>query len=112
MCGTEHTTAVRPGGDLAQRILLRAGGGDSGEPGLDAAAGRVAPGTSGVWEPSFDGGVATGRLGGQSQASGATAPVDGGGGGVSEAIAEPAGGGASDLSLPRSEERRVGKECR
>ena len=64
LCGTEHPTAVRPGGDLAQRVLLRAGGGDPGEPGLDAAAGRVAPGTSGVGESAFDGGVATGRLGG------------------------------------------------
>src|ERR1019366_7245836 len=72
---TELTTAVRTGGDLAQRVLLRAGAGERGEPGFDAAVGRVASETSGVWEPALDGGVAAGRLGGQSQASGATAAV-------------------------------------
>src|ERR1035441_8798760 len=97
---TELTTAVRTGGDLAQRGLFRAGAGERGEPGFDAAVGRVASETSGVWEPALDGGVAAGRLGGQSQASGATAAVDGGGGGVSSTVAEFTRGGTSDLSLP------------
>src|ERR1035437_6728410 len=97
---TELTTAVRTGGDLAQRVLLRAGAGERGESGFDAAVGRVASETSGVWEPALDGGVATGRLGGQPQASGTTAAADGGGSGVSSTVAEFVRGGTSDLSLP------------
>ena len=97
---TELTTAVRTGGDLAQRVLLRAGAGERGESGVDAAVGRVASGTSGVWESAFDCGVAAGRPGGQSQARGATAAVDGGGGGVSQAVVEFTRGGTADLSLP------------
>ena len=35
---------MRVGGDLAQRVLLRARAGERGEPGPDAAVGRVASG--------------------------------------------------------------------
>ena len=51
-------------------------------------------GASGVWESTVDGAAGAGRLGGQSQAGGATAAGDGSGGAVSQALAEPAGGGA------------------
>ena len=74
---TEHTTAVRTGGGLAQRVLLRACGGDPREPGLDAAVGRIAPGTSGIWEPALEGAIATGRPRGQPQAGGPPVAVDG-----------------------------------
>ena len=55
---TEPPAAVRVGWDLAQRLLLRTGAGERGEPGVDAAAGRVASGASGLWQPATDGAVA------------------------------------------------------
>src|SRR5207248_10303699 len=69
---TEHSTTVRADGDLAEQLLLRAAGGECGEPGVDAAAGRIAFGLSRLWEPSFDGAVATSCPGGQPKACGQT----------------------------------------
>ena len=77
LCRTEQTTAVRTGGGLAPRVLLRARSGDPGEAGVNAAAGRVAPGASGVGEPALEGAVATGRPGGKPQAGGPALAVDG-----------------------------------
>lgn len=44
----EPATTMRTIGDLPERLLLRAGGRERGEPSLDAAAGRVALGPPGV----------------------------------------------------------------
>ena len=100
LCGIEFASAVRVGGHRAQWVLLRTGGGDGGESGVDAAFGRVAPGASGVWEPAVAGVIATGRSGGQPQAGGALAPGDGSGSALSAPVLESSGGGASDLPLP------------
>src|SRR5216683_913941 len=97
---TELTAAMRVDGDLAQWVLLRTGAGERREPGLDAAVGRIAFGLSRLWEPAFDGALATGGLGGKPQACGQTAAGDGGAGGVPQALAERTGRRASDLSLP------------
>src|SRR5438477_9720589 len=94
---TEPAAAMRVDWHLAQRLLLRAGARKPGEPRVDATVGRAASGTSGVWEPALDGGVAPG---GQSQTGGATAGVNGGGGHLSQAKPEPTGRRAPDLSLP------------
>ena len=67
----EPAAAVRPAGGLPGQLLLRAVSGDGGKPGVDAALGRVAPGTSGLWQPQADGVVAPGRQLDQSQAGGA-----------------------------------------
>ena len=66
----EHPSAVRAGGNLAQRLLLRASARDPGEPGPDAPVGRVAPGLPGVWEPPLEGAPATRRPGDQPQTGG------------------------------------------
>src|SRR5438309_5365821 len=100
MARAEPTTAMRAGGDLAQRILLRTGAGEPREPGFDAAVGRVASGTSGLREPALGGAFAARGPGGQPQTGGAAAGVDGAGSGVSQAEPEPARARASDLSLP------------
>src|ERR1051326_7257674 len=97
---TELTTAMRVGRYLAQRVLLRAGAGERGEPGTDAAVGRAASGISCVWEPTTDGAVATRGPAGQPQASGAAPGVDGARSGLSQAQPEPARRGPPDLSLP------------
>src|SRR5216110_2856259 len=97
---TEPAAAMRSDWHLAQRLLLRAGARKPGESGLDATVGRAASGTSGVWEPALDVGVAPGGPGGQSQTGGATAGVNGGGGHLSQAQPEPTGRRAPDLSLP------------
>src|ERR1039458_9892644 len=76
---TEPPAAMRVGRDLAQRVLLPTGAGEPGEPGSDAAAGRIAFGTSPLWESATDGAVAARGPGGQSQTSGAAPGVDGGG---------------------------------
>ena len=63
MPGTEPTAAMRVGRHFAQRVLLRTGAGERGEPRLDAAVGRAASGASGLWEPATDGAVACERAG-------------------------------------------------
>src|ERR1035437_796925 len=100
MPSTEPPAAMRVGRDFAQRVLLRTGAGERGEPRLDAAAGRVASGISGLWEPATDGAFAARGSGGQPQARGAATGVDGGGSGLSQAQPEPTRRRASDLSLP------------
>src|SRR3990172_1015120 len=96
----ESATAVRTGGDFAQRVLLRAGAGERGEPGLDAAAGRTAPGPSGLWDSALDGVVAARGSDGQPEAGGPASGVDGDRGGISAAVVEPAGSGTPDLPVP------------
>src|SRR3990172_761343 len=100
MPSTEPPAAMRADGYFAQRVLLRTGAGESGEPRLDATVGRVAPGTSGVWQPAIDGGVAPRRPGGQSQTGRAFVAIDGSGNDLSQAQPEPTGRRTSDLSLP------------
>src|ERR1035438_9286029 len=95
---TEPPAAMRASRDLAQRVLLRTGAGERGEPRLDAAVGRVASGTSGLWEPEAEGAVRARGPGGQSQAGGAAAGVNGGGSSLSQAQPEPARRRAPDLS--------------
>src|ERR1035441_4010590 len=97
---TEPPAAMRGGRELAQRVLLPTGAGEPGEPGSDAAPGRIAFGTSRLWESATDGAVAARGPGGQSQTSGAAPGVDGGGSGLSQAQPEPTRRRASDLSLP------------
>lgn len=94
MSRIEHPTAVRTGGHFAQRLLLRAGVGECGESGVDAAAGRVALGTSGVWESAADGdvrcgGVGCGRRGGE------------------QFLAAGEAGGHRDCASPRKEESHL-----
>src|ERR1035437_11069667 len=81
---TEPPAAMRVGQDLAQWVLLRTAAGEPGESRLDAAAGRVASGTSGLWESAADGAFATRGPGDQSQTGGAATGVDGGGSGLSQ----------------------------
>jgi transposase len=100
MCKTEHSPTVRTDGDLAERLLLRAAGGELGEPGVDAAAGRIASGLSRLWEPAFKGALGTRSPGDQPQASDQTAAAHGAPGGLSQALSEPTWRRASDLSLP------------
>ena len=91
---------MRVGWHLAQRVLLRTAAREPGEPGLDAAVGRVASELSGLWQPAAEGAFAAGRPGGQSQTGGAAAGVDGGQSGLSQAQPEPAWARTSDLPLP------------
>src|SRR5438128_12631660 len=97
---TEPAAAMRVDRHFAQWVVLRAGARKPGEPRVDATVGRAASGTSGVWEPALDGGVAPGGPGGQSQTGGATAGVNGGGGHLSQAKPEPTGRTAPNLALP------------
>src|ERR1035441_4904579 len=97
---TEPPAAMRVGQDLAQWVLLRTAAGEPGESRLDAAAGRVASGTSGLWESAADGAFATRGPGAQSQTGGAATGVDGGASGLSQAQPEPARRRAPDLPLP------------
>ena len=95
----EPAAAVRPAGGLSGQLLLRAVSGDGGEPGVDAALGPVALGTSGLWQPQADGAVAPGRLLDQSQAGGAAVAGHGDRGHLRQAKVEPAGVWASDLPV-------------
>src|SRR5204863_831428 len=97
---TEPPAAMRVDGYFAQRVLLRTGAREPGEPRLDATAGRVAPGTSSLWKSAIDGGVASRRPGGQSQTGSPFIAVDGSGNDLSQAQPEPARRRTSDLSLP------------
>ena len=58
--------SVRTAGALPQRLLLPVCSGDGGEPGVDAAVGRPAPGASGLWQSQADGVVAPAGVGRQS----------------------------------------------
>src|ERR1039458_2303292 len=100
MSRTESGTAMRIGRHFAQRVLLRTGAGERSESGPDAAVGRVAFGTSGVWQPALDGLVAARGAAGESQARGSVAGVDGRGSHLSQAELESAWRRASDLSVP------------
>jgi len=84
----------------SSRVLLRAGAGDAGELGVDEAAGSVAPGTSGVWEPAVTGDVGTGGPDGESQASRATDASDGNGSVIPAPLAQPTRTRARDLPVP------------
>src|SRR5208283_3878185 len=97
---TEPPAAMRADRYFTQRVLLRTGAGEPGEPGLDAPAGRVASGASSLWKPAIERGVAPRRPSGQSQAGSAFIAVDGSGNDLSQAQPEPAGRRTSDLSLP------------
>ena len=97
---TEPAPSMRVARSVAQWVLLRAGGGECGQSGGDAPAGRTAPGATHFWQSQADGAAAARRLGDQSQAGGAVDGLDGAGDGVSQALAEPAGGRASDLPVP------------
>ena len=61
---------MRIGRHFAQWFLLRTGARERRELGLDAAAGRVASGTSGLWEPAIAGLVAARGTLGEPQAGG------------------------------------------
>src|SRR5437879_12420697 len=97
---TEPAAAMRADRHFAQRVLLRAGARESGEPRPDAAVGRTVSGTSGVWAPALDGGLEPGGPAGQSQTGGATARVNGPGGRLSHKQPEPNGRRAQDLTIP------------
>src|SRR4030095_6395730 len=62
--GTKHPSTVRTAGDQSNRLLLPTVSGNRREPGADEAAGRVAHGESGLWEPASDGDAASRRAGG------------------------------------------------
>src|ERR1035438_5778420 len=99
---TELRAAMRVGRDFAQRLLLRTGAGEPGEPRPDAAVRRAAPGASGLWEPATDGAFGARGPGGQPQTGGAAVEVDGGGGGLSQAQPEPAQIGRASCREGRS----------
>src|SRR6266571_5492729 len=100
MPGTEPTSAMRVGRDLTERVLLRAGAGESGELGLDASVGRIASKTSGLWESEANSYPSPRRPGGQPQARGAAAGVDGIRSRLSQAQPEPTWRRAPDLPVP------------
>src|ERR671923_878990 len=104
---TEPSATMRVDRHFTERVLLRTGVGERGEPRLDASVGRVTSGTSRVWKPATDGGVAPRGPGDQSQTSGAFIAVDGSGSDLSQAQPEPTGRGASDLSVSL---RRAGNQ--
>src|SRR5271165_3492663 len=97
---TEPAAAMRVGGPLAERLLLRTGSRKRGELDADASARRVESGPSGLWQSAVAGAVGAGRLGGQSQASGATPAADGRGSGLSQASVESARRRAPHLPVP------------
>src|SRR5205809_6669530 len=97
MRATEHSTSMRVAGTVTDRVLLRAVHRDGGESGVDAASGSTASGPSGIWESTFDGAVARGRAGGQSQAGGPLVGVDGDRSDLPEGFEQPTWGAASDL---------------
>src|SRR5271157_5708350 len=99
MLQTEPSAAMRVGGDLAQRFLLRTGAGESGEPRRDATIRRVASGPPTVWKPAAEGAVAARGSGDQPQTCCPAAGVDGDRSGLSQAQPEPTRAGASDLPL-------------
>src|SRR5882762_1004815 len=103
---TEPAAAMRADRHFAQRVLLRAGARESGEPRLDAAVGRTVSGTSGVWEPALDGGLAPGGPAGQSQTGGATARVNGPGGRLPERLSAVEVGQGVFHSVPSSLEKK------
>jgi transposase InsO family protein len=80
---------VRTAGGVPWPLLLPVLSGDGGEPGADAAAGRVASGASGLWQPQAEGAVAAGRPLDQSQAGGAPAEGHGDRGHLRQAEVEP-----------------------
>ena len=84
---------------LGTTSLLPVCSGDGGEPGVDAAVGRAAPGASGLWQSQADGAVGPGGSGGQSQARGAAAAADGDRGDLRQAADQPAGTWPPDLSV-------------
>src|SRR5271166_4358124 len=98
MARTEPPTTMRIGRHFAQRVLLRTGAGKRGEPRVDAAVGRAAPGLSGVWQPAAHGLVATRGPGGEPQTSGSIAGANGSGSDLSQAQFEPTRRRAPDLS--------------
>src|SRR6516162_10026914 len=106
---TEPPATVRADGYFAQRVLLRTLAREPGEPRLNAPAGRVALGTSSLWQPAIDRGVAPRRPGGQSQTGSAFIAVDGSGNDLPQGQPEPTGRRTSDLSLPlgRAANQRV-----
>lgn len=95
----EHPSAVRVGGPVPQRLLLRAQSGDAGESGPDAAAGRAPPEAPGLWEPTANRMAAAGGAGAEPQAGGAVAADHGHRGHLPAAFTEPSPGRASDLSV-------------
>jgi len=96
---SQRAASVPTAGALPQRLLLPVRSGDGGESGADAAVGRAASGASGLWQPQADGAVAPGGVGGQSQARGATAAVDGDRGDLRQAANQSAGTWAPNLSV-------------
>jgi len=95
---SQRAASVRTAGAVPQQLLLPVPTGDGGEPGADAAVGRVASGASGLWQPQVDGAVGPGGFGGESQARGAAAAVDGDRGDLCQATDRPAGSWPPNLS--------------
>ena len=97
---SQRAASVRAAGAVPQQLLLPVCSGNGGEPGADAAVGRVASGASGVWQPQAGGAVAPGGLGRQSQARGPVAALDGDRGDLRQAADQPAGAWPPNLSVP------------
>src|SRR5208282_2393128 len=92
----QRPASVRAAGTVPEQLLLPMRPGDGGEPGVDAAPGRTALGTSGLWQSQADGALAPSGFGNQSQAGGAVAALDGNRGDLHQATDESAGAGPPD----------------
>jgi hypothetical protein len=98
-CKSQCAAPVRIIGTVPQQLLLPMRARDGGEPGVDAAVGRVALGASGLWQPQAEGAVAPGGFEGQPQARGTVAAFDGDRGHLGQATDQPARTGPSNLSV-------------
>ena len=74
---SQCAASVRAAGTVPGQLLLPMRSGDGGEPGADAAAGRVASGASGLRQPQTGRLLVARRVGRQSQAGGEVAATDG-----------------------------------
>jgi len=96
---SQRAASVPTAGTLPQQLLLPVCSGDGGKPGADAAVGRAASGSSGLWQPQTDRAVAPRGFGCQPQARGAAAAVDGDRGHLRQAADQLAGTRPPNLSV-------------
>src|SRR5436189_3649397 len=97
--GGEHSPAVRAAGAEPCELVLAAGSGDGGEPGVHAVDRRAVPASPRVWLAADDGPSAEAWPHGEPQARAALDAADGPRGDLCQAAAVAAGRGGADLPV-------------
>src|SRR5205814_10131789 len=98
--GTELGAAVRADGGFALRAVLPGPGGERGELGADAFAGRAVHAHAVLWGAADELVAGAARLWGEREAGAAADAADGAGSDLSQAAVVSAGRGTPALSLP------------